>query len=409
MTRHTALHSTYYIAKNALNFGVDRVVDWTDGITTASYGFRSQGWGKRSRSIARPIGDWGKFLTDFPRLDVSIVTSAQGKVVYAGRADACALRLMRTLFPEGYQESYAGRIPLWELPDRAKDWLKNADWVIFKVARKFPWRTDAVYAFENPIKIRQVLPLGTPPEKMLAGGERQDIRRNVHRMLEEQYTSKFSHSLHDFQHFYHDMYLPTLRNRFGDAAEYEPYDGLLQAWMKRGGLLLLMLGDQVVGASLTFMQNRTCFMGDAAILAGDSRLVKRGIYIAFFWYGIQWALSQGAEKINLGPTDAWQSDPVFYAKQRWGAVVVERPLEHRKLLFLSDHLSDLWQERLDRIAFLTCFQGHHLRVCVENPRMPYTSEEQEERKNAAIRSGLDGIQIVKKNGRVNLLASGVSS
>jgi hypothetical protein len=395
----------YQKVKTKFNFYIDRAIDWTDTISTRSYSIQSPIISKNVRLVSQTLGDYGRVVTDFPRLDVFEVTGSQGCVIYIGHKSSSQVALMRTLFPGGYRENPQGRVALWQLSLCTQQWLQNADLVVCKVSRKFPVEPEVPYSFYNPIKIRQTLTIDKPLDELLESiGEREirrDIQRNIRQVQDANFTYRFSHSIADFDHFYHAMYLPTIKDRFGEAANVTAYEGLLKYGMNKGGLLLLMLEGQAVAGSLMYIQNRTCFMLVGGILNNDSDLVKQGVNTAFYWYGIQWAISEGARSINFGATNAWQSDGVFYAKRRWGAKVVSYLLEHSNFLFLANKISPEWRAQLNKTGFLTGVKDKYLQVSIDSPSQPYTPSEIEKQKKQARNRGLDGIQIVTQGKKQN--------
>jgi hypothetical protein len=278
--------------------------------------------------------------------------------------------------------------------------------VVYKISRRFPGAPEAPYTFDNPIKIRQALTLDRPLDELLAQINKREIGRNIQRVIRQaqgsNFSYKFSRSIADFDHFYHHMYLPTA-HRFDEAAHIFSYEELLKYGMRRGGVGLLLLDDQAVRGSLMYIQNNICFMLVGGILNGDTKLREKGINTTFYWYTIQWAISEGAKCVNFGATNAWQSDGVFFAKRRWGAKVIDYLLEHSQYLFLANQFSPEWQEHLNQIGFFTRIQDKYLQIYIDELDQPYTSAEIEKRIKQAKSRGLDGIQIVSRGSKRNFL------
>lgn len=397
---------SYQKLKTKFNFYIDRVIDWTDTLSTEANNIQSPLISENVRSISQAFGDYGRVCIDFPRLDVFEVVGPRGRIIYIGDRNPIQVALLRTLFSNNYQEIHQGRVALWQLSDNLQKWLEQADFVVCRLSRRSPWTPQAPYVFSNPIKIRQVLTLDKPLEELVAQISERDIRRNIQRAIRQieasNLTYKFSRSMADFDHFYHNMYLPSA-SRFEDAAQIFSYEGLLKYGMKRGGLGLLALDGQVVRGSLMYIQNSTCFMLVGGILNGNAELRDKGINTTFYWYALQWAISEGAKWVNFGATNAWQSDGVFFAKRRWGPKVTDYLLEHSQYLFLANQFSPEWQDHLNQIGFFTRRQDKYLQIHIDDLDQLSTSAEIEKRVKQAKSRGLDGIQIVRRGSKHDFL------
>jgi hypothetical protein len=396
----------YQKVKTKFNFYIDRAIDWADTISTEANNIQSPKVSEKVRSISQAFGDYGRVCIDFPRLDVFNIVGPRGRIIYIGDRDPKQIALMRTLFSNTYQEVHEGRVALWQLSDNLQKWLEQADFVVCKLSRRSPWAPQALYVFDNPIKIRQALTLDKPLDELIAQVGEYKLRLNVQQAIRQvqaaNFTCKFSQAIADFDYFYYNMYLPAAR-RFDEAALVFSYEGLLKYGMKRGGLLLLQLNDQPVGAVLVYIQNSTCFMLVCGMLNGDTDLRDKGINIAFYWYSLQWAISQGAKYINFGGTNAWKSDGVFFAKRRWGAKVVDYLLEHSQYVFLANQFSPEWRDHLNQTGFFTRVQDKYLQIHIDDLDQPYTSAEIEKQEKQAKSRGLDGIQIVSRGSKHNFL------
>ena len=396
------MYSTYFKLKTGFNSQIDRVVNRAEVILEQSYSIKNQALRQRVRWIAKSFCHYGDLLTEFPRLDVFRLEGEHGTAVHVGQDGGAKKAVASELFPNGYQETNMGRVAMWKLPAQIKSWLNDVDVVTCNVSRKFLWRINAPYMFDSPLRVQQILPLDKPLEEHLAGGDKKGLRKHISRMKKMNYTSMFSHSLQDFEFFYHCMYVPTAVKRFGNRAEVMPYE-LLQGWMKReGGVVLVSLDGQAVGGALIYLRNGTWFDGVSGLLDGNYDLMKHELGTALYWYSIQHAIEHRAQKINFMATAAWQSSEYFYTKQKWGTKVVEDPWMYKKLILLANHLSAEWRDHLNNIGFLTCVKDKHLRVYIDKLDQ-FSPDEIEAKTGAALTSGLNGIQVVGRGYRQTYL------
>ncbi len=348
----------------------------------------------------------GTFWLHFPRLEAVRICDEQCSLIYVGKDDdendgTDKLDILQALFPKGYRETDLGRVAVWKLADYSQQWLQENDLVVSRVSRFFPWQIPANYAFDNPLRVNQIVRLNNinSIEDFMSSLDNKKYRQYVHQMLDEHYTTRFTHSLDDLQYFYQHMYLPTTQLRHGKFAVVAPFEALKKVMDRGGVLMMLELEGQEVGGALCLLTRQGDFQGEfLGYLDGSEALVKRHVGLALYWYSIKYAIEQHASAFNFMASVAWVSNGVFFYKQRWGAKVSPEPYVGEKILVRANTLSPFWREHLNQVGFITEADEGFLRVYLDLEEAASESAYE-----CAVKNGLVGIQVVRSGQHQNYL------
>jgi hypothetical protein len=74
-----------------------------------------------------------------------------------------------------------------------------------------------------------------------------------------------------FDHLYHDMYLPFVRDRHTDVALIAPYHDHWR-WVTRGGLTLVTQADQAVAGMICYLVRAKCYLIEGGVIGSDPTL-----------------------------------------------------------------------------------------------------------------------------------------
>lgn len=387
----------YYATMHQLKDAGQGIVNIGHSLTDHSYQFENTHLQTLAQKFSKVISSSGRLIIDFPRLDASVISSEEGKVVYFGTHDSVKLNVLETLFPHGFQELKLARVALWDLRDAIQQWLPETDLVVSHVSRLFSGTVPAPIAFDNPARVHQVVPLSLSLEEILKG---RTIRKKANRYLRQNHYTWLSTAQNDFDYFYYRMYVPSAQRRFGPTCVVQPYDSLL-SWFRRGALMLISLDGETVGGSLVHLQNGTWFDRYSGFLDGEPEILRRGVSIILYWYSLKLAIERGALRANFIDSNAWCSDGVFEHKRSWGAVVQEDPYVLGKLMFRAKTLSPFWQDKLNKIGFLT--QTEHGFLYGYHQADQHVQNDTDARLAHAAHMGLHGVRVIWPGGYNDLL------
>ncbi len=238
--------------------------------------------------------------------------------------------LKSTLFIQEPTERVIGRFPIWRL-DRLID-SQDTD-ISFVVAdrrliSKLPHQNTLIL----PYRTRLTVDISGEWEEVVQRFSR-TVRRNELRLIRKYgYMYEVSHSLTEFEAFYHTMYVPTMKERHAELADLVPFEVACQ-YFRRGLLILIKRDNQQVAGAVCYPEGRVLYAIIMGVLSADEQLIREGAMAACYYSWIHWAHQQGYEAV-----DFWGSKPylmgLFLYKRKWG-VTVGVPSDMPQRIWLS--------------------------------------------------------------------------
>ena len=344
-----------------IKYLLGRIIYLCDLLLADMYRFPSPVVRNIARWLARHIGDSCAWVRTFPRIPVYKLIGPDYTIAFIGSASS-KRELRQLFFDETIEEQQLGKIALWGLSKRIRDWLRqDVDMVIYEHPRRiYPHRFKPAIMFTVPTWVDQTISLPESPKELIPGKRK---RTYINRCIKESYVNKFSQSENDFDHFYHEIYLPYVTVRYGGRLLETPYDQMKRLF-RRGGLLLVTLNGETVAGNLFYIRNETFFKNDFGLLLEGSKSWKQGASTVLDWFCILWAYEQGIKTFNMGGTRGWQSDGVFWYKSNWRAKVARRSRIYKQWTFMARLLSQSLQDRINEVGFISeineRFYGVHL-------------------------------------------------
>ena len=237
-------------------------------------------------------------------------------VSYAGYEYAKP-HLKSILFTEEPAEREIGRVPIWRL-DRLAD---SADTdLIYIVADKMlirkPPRQNALV---QPFRTSLTVDIRGEWQEVVQRFHRNTRRYEMRLIRKYGYTYEISHSIADFETFFHTMYLPTMRKRHGALATSMSLEEARQ-YFRRGLLVLAKRDGQYVAGSVGYLERKVLYAIVIGALNGDEQLIKEGAMTACYYSWIHWAHQQGYETVDFWGSKPYLAD-LFLYKRKWGATV----------------------------------------------------------------------------------------
>jgi hypothetical protein len=183
------------------------------------------------------------------------------------------------------------------------------------------WRgLEGLYTFKSREHVRQIID---------TSGTWDDVRKRFHRKkreisnnLAEKYglSSRVSTNERDFDFFYHRMFLPHIKKRFRDFSVIDSYEEM-KDFFKKGFLLLIMNGDQVVAGSLCLVKDHALVFRRAGVLDGNDDYIKGGAQMAIYYFQLRLAQEYNLQKMDAMSSRPFLNDGVYRTKREWGAAV----------------------------------------------------------------------------------------
>lgn len=389
----STMRELYRRAKVWLNYCLDRIIDLCDMVLMDAYRVPWSTGQRMAKLMARYVGDVSWLLRALPRLPAYKLISSDWSIIFVGTEQS--LKEIRALFFEEARQQELGRITLWKLSAQARQWLaQDIDLVVCELSRIHPNRPQARITFTAPVWIQQVLAIPEPLVSLIAGRKHNHLRNRINRAQKAGFHYRFSQTKADFDHFYYDMYLPSVKNRHGDLALVTPYQDQYQRWFTKGGLIIVSQNGKPVAGSTCYIAGHTCYTIEAGILGADPHLFQQGINTLRIWSVIAWGNNQGAKTFDMGGTHAWRSNGSFAFKQSWGAQVVRRKRICGTWTFLAQNLPPALQERINELGFISEIGGKFYNVVLGTDPTSIVEAEVDRGLSMAKDQGLHGLAVI---------------
>jgi hypothetical protein len=121
----------------------------------------------------------------------------------------------------------------------------------------------------------------------------------------------------EFERFYRTMYVPYVKQRYGDRAFLEPY-GRIREEMDRSELCLVKRNGDCVAGSIVIHEPHRAHWWILGVKDGNRDHVKAGAITAMYYYKMLYFSKQGYETVYAGDTRAFLNDGVLQFKKAWG-------------------------------------------------------------------------------------------
>ncbi len=128
----------------------------------------------------------------------------------------------------------------------------------------------------------------------------------------------------DFDFFYHKMYLPYTKSRFGKAAYIKPYLESKTVYRSNGGLIFVKKDERSLAGILFHIHGKTLHAWSLGAHEGDQQLVEELAGEAALIFLIEWSKTQGIESLDYGISLPFLSEGIFTYKKEWGMSVNEQ-------------------------------------------------------------------------------------
>ncbi|MDO8587682.1 MAG: GNAT family N-acetyltransferase [Armatimonadota bacterium] len=243
-------------------------------------------------------------------------------MVVAG--DSTTLGYIRGLaFPKGCGVSRKGVVSQFKAPGLAR---AEADVVVIGASRLLAPKYREMGFSLAPRSVRLSLAVYDNPDSMvdnLPGSAREDLRRNIRRMKQNNYQCEITNDDDWFDLFYHRMYKPYAENKYGELTHLCGYRRLRYDFRRGMGISVRRDGSHVAGA-VSYFNGSVMINHWKGILDGDQAVARDGASLALYYYRIQLAFERGYKTADFGYSAPFVTDGALNYKLKWGMEVVNR-------------------------------------------------------------------------------------
>ena len=217
----------------------------------------------------------------------------------------------------------------WAEITRRRMWL----WNIFRLANRrgtdyglvmVDTAVPSCRAYEKygwflvPAWIRTEVDLMTAAEQIKRSTS---IKSDLSKIRKNRFEFEIRTGEDEFEHFYHETYIPYARNVYGDMAFLDTYEDMKNKVGICEFLVITQDTGQIAEQMLLYEDGgiRAYALG---IKGANREYVKQGALAAVYYFSILYATRKGHKKLHLGGARPFVKDGVLQYKKKWGARIV---------------------------------------------------------------------------------------
>jgi hypothetical protein len=240
-------------------------------------------------------------------------------------------------------ESAAGHLLIPRLPGIIRRNALGVDLVCAVLPRAYATSFEGLPHHQGREEVRQVISTRCSWEVLREGFSKKRRQISNDFPAKTGLSYRMSRDPAEFDHFYHHMYAPHIRRRYGELAEIDGYDDLRSVF-SAGLLLFVLSGGKPVAGALSSLAGDTLLFRRTGVLDGDESHVKGGAQTALYYFQLRHAVDSGLAALDTLKSSPFLNDGVFKHKADWGARAIQDD-EATRLVFLFPSTS---QEKLVR-------------------------------------------------------------
>jgi hypothetical protein len=160
----------------------------------------------------------------------------------------------------------------------------------------------------------------------------------------------------DFDDFYHRMYVPYLRMRFGDEAIIEPEAKVRRQYHKGALMHVLREGEVVAAVLLHMLEGRLAYVW-VGVPDGLPADLFRGAFSAMYYFTILHGYLQGCHEVDFLGSRPLLNDGLFRYKRKWGTRIEISPVPRGNILLRPQRLDEPLQHVFARSPFIVLANG----------------------------------------------------
>lgn len=232
-----------------------------------------------------------KSLFSHLRLSVFLVSGFEKQTgetirVLFGGSKRFPVFLSDLIFSEKPMIHHKGNIFIWMIKDLKKRYTDKVDVVVINCDQFYQRFLHQDGFFVIPHMVDMVLDTSKSLDDLimdLPHSTQEDIKK----IRKEQFSFEITSDIDKLNMFYHEMYLPMLKNRIGETDMFTA-DMIFFRFLKELGYQLMIItykGKEVSGVSFK-RQGNVLSLKYTGVLHGDLDLIKKGALSAFYYFFI---------------------------------------------------------------------------------------------------------------------------
>lgn len=263
-------------------------------------------------------------------------TGAPMRLLYFGSGNHLAYVLGLVYREHQVEEEHTG-VRVWNARRRVEIHGRDVDLVVADLP--WPWhrRLRGSGFIEVPAWVNQRMPLPAQwrdvSAQLRSSARGEDMRSIRKHRLEY-------HLVYDeaaVRRFYHEMYVPHLTRRFGDAAYIEP-EWKIRYCVENGTLMEIRRDGKLVAGQVLWGNRGSMHFLWSGTIGEEFGNQSRGVFPALYYFGILHAFENGYGEVDYCGSRPVLADGIVQVKRRWGGRIYDG--WSRDTLFIRPHKLD---------------------------------------------------------------------
>jgi hypothetical protein len=241
------------------------------------------------------------------------------------------------------------------LPGYIERFRKDVDLSIVRVNR---WSARNLFSHEFltvPEWVGMKLAFPKDLEQLIRSGN--SIRSDMALVRRHRYNPVVAHSAAEFDRFYHSVYVPFSRARYGDLTFIQNRHDLRRRFSS-GGILWMEREGKYTAAALFEHKSRTLHLFALGTVNGDYELVKQGALAALYYYVIKLAQDLGCATVDFRGSRPSLYDGLLRYKKKWGTSLYDMTSCYYDLLIGWEKPNQVIREFFTHTPLIFREKGH---------------------------------------------------
>ena len=212
-----------------------------------------------------------------------------------------------------------GKIFIGKVKSQTKLYSPGVDLVLVGIDEIFSKFLSGLGFLVIPEWVMFKLDLAKPLPK---GKRHKQLNSNLRKVKKYGYSLEMTKDFSKFEYFYHHMYLPYAKNKYGKLSLVGGFHDLRKIF-ERGALLLTNRGNECIVGDLIQMDKGTISSRYTGVRDGKIEYVEEGALAASYYFTILWAKEKGYKWVDFGHCRPFFHDGAFLHKKAWGMEIMK--------------------------------------------------------------------------------------
>ena len=156
------------------------------------------------------------------------------------------------------------------------------------------------------------------PADALGPGQKESLKNDLRKVKSNGLTFDISRQPGDLNHFYEEMYGPSVRAAHGEAAlPSSPAYRRRQVATGKALLLKVKQGERWIAGALIDLRSAVPVIRDIGVLGGDRAYLQMGAMTAAYFFSLQYLMDRGHRLVSMGLSRCLLDDGVLSYKRKW--------------------------------------------------------------------------------------------